>query len=74
MTNKQAKAIIADNIGNTAYKGFTSLLSDEIKYISFNEMYDFFRQKGMGKAETLTIIASMKLAGCEFVGELTADD
>lgn len=75
MNNKQAKAIIEEYKTDTAYyNGYTSALDSTTTFLNYNEMYDFFRGRcGMGKAETMCIIASLKLSGAKFTGDLTKD-
>ena len=74
MTNKQAKAIIEQNKENTAYyNGYISVLTNQLVSFSYDEMYDTFRGKGFGKAETLCIISALQLSGAKFKGELTLD-
>lgn len=74
MTNKQAKAIIEEYKNDTAYyDGYISPMDGKAYKLSYDEMYEMFRNRmGMGKAETMVIIASLKLSGAKFTGELTS--
>lgn len=75
MTNKDAKAIIEENKSNTAFYGEnnTHCITGE-NITTYDSLYDMFRGRfGMGKAETLCIIASLKLSGAKIAGERTLD-
>jgi hypothetical protein len=74
MTNKQAIEIIKANKDNTAFFGTAkSCITGEPIIFSYDEIYETLRQAQFGKAETLTIIASLKLSGANFSGNLTLD-
>ena len=74
MTNKDAKRIIEENKENTAYyDGYTDFMGNTVR-MTYDEMYDLFRDRfHMGKAETLCIISALKLSGAHFDGELTRE-
>lgn len=74
-TKKRAKMIIDTYKDDTAYYGKNNLdfLTHE-NFITYDSMYEMFRGRmGMGKAETLCIIASLVLSGADIQGELTLD-
>lgn len=74
-TKKKAKLIIDTYKDRTAYYGKNniSLITDQ-NFITYDSMYEMFRGRmGMGKAETLCIIASLVLSGAKIDGELTLD-
>ena len=73
MNNKQAKELIEKYKGLTAFFGEnnTDFLTGE-NIISYDSMYDMFRYRmGMGQAESVCIIAALKLSGAKFTGEFT---
>lgn len=75
MTDKEAKAIIEANKSMTAFYGEnnTDFLTGE-NIVTYDSMYEMFRDRmGMGKAETLCIIAALKLSGAKFDGILTKE-
>lgn len=75
MTKKDALQIIEANKDNTAYygKNNTDFITGE-NIITYDSMYEMFRSRmGMGKAETLCIIAALKISGAKFTGKLTLD-
>ena len=75
MTNKQAKEMIEKYKGTTAFYGENNkdFITGE-NIITMDSMYEMFRGRfGMGKAETLCIIAALKLSGAKIEGERTLD-
>ena len=73
MTKKQAKEIIEKYGKDTAYYGENNrdFLTNE-KCVTYDSMFDMFRYRfGMGEAESICIIAALRLSGAEFEGELT---
>ena len=68
MTEKEARLLIELNKSNTAWYGKHS-------DISYNQMYDMLKKDmGFGKAETICILAALKLSGSTIGGELTRDE
>ena len=75
MTNKKAKEIINQYKDDTAFygKNNTDFITGEV-FTTYDSMYEMFRNRmGFGKAETMVLIASLKLSGAKFTGELTVE-
>lgn len=74
MTSREAWKLIEENQDNTAFYGKNNTMMITGEKMTYNDMYDIIRgHANMGKAETLCIIAALRLSGATFDGELTKD-